>query len=124
MSSHHHTIIVVDDDIALQAVLEYVLMQSGYSVLLASDGREGLKIIEHSNISLIISDIMMPDIDGIELFQLYKEKAQEVGIPVIIMTAMKRKPWFADLEAEGAVIIHKPFEVDKLLEVINVALSD
>jgi hypothetical protein len=38
------------------------------------------------------------------------------------MTALNRKPWFADLEAEGAVILQKPFEVDRLIEIINITL--
>lgn len=66
---------------------------------------------------------MMPNMDGVEVFQHIKGRLQDDGIPIIIMTALNRKPWFADLEAEGAVIIHKPFEVDYLVRLIETALS-
>jgi CheY-like chemotaxis protein len=57
------------------------------------------------------------------VFQRLKERLQDDGIPIIIMTALNRKPWFADLEAEGAVIIQKPFEVERLIELIDVSLT-
>lgn len=123
MAQTRGTIFVMDDDIALQSILEIALRDAGYDVVLASDGESGLAQLEHLQPDLIISDIMMPNMDGVETFQRLKGRLQDDGIPVIIMTALSRKPWFADLEAEGAVIIHKPFEVDHLLDIVNVTLS-
>jgi CheY-like chemotaxis protein len=116
------TIFIMDDDLALQTVLEYGLRSAGYDVVLAPDGQEGLRMLETLAPNLVISDIMMPNMDGVETFQHLKERLQDDGIPIIIMTALNRKPWFADLEAEGAVILQKPFEVDRLIEIINITL--
>lgn len=122
MTQPKGTIFIMDDDLALQTVLEYALRSAGYDVILARDGQEGLSILEKISPSLVISDIMMPNMDGVEAFQRIKERLQDDGIPIIIMTALNRKPWFADLEAEGAVILQKPFEVDRLIDMIDVTL--
>lgn len=121
--SKEPTILVIDDDLALQTVLEIALREAGYQVVLASDGEEGVEKLRAVQPDLVISDIMMPHQDGVETFQLIKEQLQDEGIPIFIMTALNRKPWFADLEAEGAVIIQKPFEIDQLLTLIRDLLS-
>ena len=113
------TILVMDDDLALQTVLEIALREAGYEVVLANDGQEGIEKLTTLNPDLVISDIMMPQMDGVETFQRIKEQLQDNGIPIFIMTALTRKPWFADLEAEGAVIIQKPFEIDQLLGLVH-----
>ncbi|MBX0327850.1 response regulator [Oscillochloris sp. ZM17-4] len=123
MTQSKGTIFIMDDDLALQTVLEYALRNAGYDVILARDGHEGLQILENIAPSLVISDIMMPNMDGVETFQHLKERLQDDGIPIIIMTALNRKPWFADLEAEGAVILQKPFEVDRLIDMIDITLG-
>ena len=113
------TILIMDDDLALQTVLEIALREAGYEVILANDGQEGIEKLKTANPNLVISDIMMPQMDGVETFQQIKEQLQDNGIPIFIMTALNRKPWFADLEAEGAVIIQKPFEIDQLLRLVH-----
>src|SRR6478672_2723335 len=113
------TILIMDDDLALQTVLEIALREAGYQVILANDGQEGIEKLKAMNTDLVISDIMMPQMDGVETFQRIKEQLQDNGIPIFIMTALSRKPWFADLEAEGAVIIQKPFEMDQLLRLVH-----
>jgi len=113
------TIMIMDDDLALQTVLEIALREAGYEVILANDGQEGIEKLGRLNPDLVISDIMMPQMDGVETFHEIKEQLQDNGIPIFIMTALNRKPWFADLEAEGAVIIQKPFEIDQLLRLVH-----
>ena len=113
------TILIIDDDLALQTVLEIALREAGYQVILANDGQEGIEKLTTLNPDLVISDIMMPQMDGVETFQRIQEQLQDNGIPIFIMTALNRKPWFADLEAEGAVIIQKPFDIDQLLRLVK-----
>lgn len=123
MSAHKGTIFIIDDDLGLQSILSFALRNAGYEVVLARDGLEGLRMLENLSPSLVLSDIMMPNMDGVETFQRIKERLQDDGIPIILMTALSRKPWFADLEAEGAVIIQKPFEVAHLVDLIERTLS-
>lgn len=118
------TIFVMDDDLALQMVLEIALREAGYEVVLASNGTDGLAALETLQPALIISDIMMPNMDGVETFGRLRERLQDEGIPILILTALNRKPWFSDLEEEGAVIMQKPFEIDKLVNLINTMLDN
>lgn len=113
------TILIVDDDLAMQTVLEIALREAGYQVILASDGQEGIEKLMTLQPDLVICDIMMPQMDGVETFQQIKEQLQDNGIPIFIMTALNCKPWFAALEAEGAVIIQKPFDIEKFLGLVN-----
>ncbi|MBU6379348.1 MAG: response regulator [Gammaproteobacteria bacterium] len=117
------TILVIDDDPAIQTVLEIALRAAGYRVELASDGREGVHLLETSHPSLVICDMLMPKMDGVETFNTIKSRLQDDGIPIFITSALQRKPWFAALEAEGAVVLQKPIELDRLLQLIDAALS-
>lgn len=123
MTGSKGTILIIDDDLGLQAVLKVALQDAGYTVLIAHDGEEGLaRIGQVSFPGLILCDIMMPNMDGVEMFERIKEHLQDDGIPIIIMTALNRKSWFADIESEGAAIVQKPFEIDDLIRLIDLAL--
>lgn len=118
------TIFIIDDDVSLQTILEITLKQAGYHVELASDGEEGLERLESLQPDVVISDVMMPHVDGVQFFRQIQERLSYEGVPIIIMTALNRKPWFADLEAEGAVIVHKPFNVERLVALIDMYVAD
>jgi len=123
MDEKQQTILVIDDDPAMQTVLEIALREAGYRVEVASDGQEGVTKLVSLRPNLVICDIMMPQMDGVEAFQRMKDQLQEDGIPIFIITALNRKPWFADLEAEGAVIIQKPFDIEQVLSLIQTMLN-
>lgn len=115
----HRPIVIIDDDPGLVSMLVIALQSAGFQVQTATNGEEGLKLLELVQPALVISDIMMPHMDGVEMFNQIKERLQDAGIPIIIMTALNRKAWFATLEDEGAAIIQKPFEVEFLLRLIE-----
>lgn len=123
MTDTRGTILIIDDDLSLQAMLDMALRKENYTVIAAHDGQEGLELIETLQPNLIISDIMMPNMDGVEMFQHIKERLQDDGIPIIVITALTPKPWFAEMEAEGAAIFQKPFEINKLVDLINMLLE-
>jgi CheY-like chemotaxis protein len=123
MGNTEKTILVIDDDLNLQAMLNLALKNAGYQVVLASNGQEGLEMVVRDQPDLVICDIMMPTMDGVEMFRQIKERLQDSGTPIIIITALNRKPWFQDLEAEGAVILQKPFKVDFLINLVNINLE-
>lgn len=118
------TVLLIDDDLGLQTVLGLALKDAGYRVVTAADGSEVLGRLAAAQPDLVISDLMMPNVDGVQVFEALKEQLRNEGIPIILMTALSRKPWFNDLETEGAVILQKPFEVSHLLEVMNMLLDE
>jgi CheY-like chemotaxis protein len=116
-------ILIIDDDRGLQIVLGLALKDAGYEVISAANGQEAIDLLPEAQPDLVLSDVMMPYVDGVQLFDALKEQLRDAGIPIVIMTALNRKAWFADLEAEGAVIIHKPFEIDYLIAVVGMLLD-
>lgn len=118
------TVLVIDDDGSLQMVLEIALQQAGYNVELASNGEEAIARLETLQPDMVISDVMMPQMDGVEFFRTIQDRLQYDNIPIIIMTALGRKAWMRELEAEGAVIIQKPFDVEELVSLVNMYVAD
>ncbi|MHA7880281.1 MAG: response regulator [Saccharospirillum sp.] len=105
-------ILYVEDDPDIRAVGELALAQvGGFTVALCSSGREALDTVHDFQPDLILLDVMMPGMDGIETFQALRESASLDTVPVVFMTA---KVQSADLERYRQLgiteIISKPFD--------------
>lgn len=86
-------ILIAEDDIELSQLFNRVLKMHGYSTFCVSDGNEALKVLDKEYIDLIISDIMMPNMDGYELVSSLRESG--INIPVLMITA---KDSFYDMQ--------------------------
>ena len=118
----HQTILVADDDPHIQEVLEVRLSSAGYEVILASDGREALDILASTPVDLVISDIRMPGLDGLEL-QARLEKTAP-NLPIIFLTAYGSIQDAVKAIKSGAVdYLTKPFEGRELLDKVSKVLS-
>jgi DNA-binding response OmpR family regulator len=80
-------ILIVDDQPSVRACLEQLLRMSGYRVLAARDGEEALAILRAHDVDLILADIMMPNVDGYQLFERLVENPDWVQIPFIYLSA-------------------------------------
>ena len=118
------TVCIIDDDLSLQLVLEIALHDAGFKVVAAGDGVEGLKLLQTIQPDLVLCDVMMPQMDGVQFFNHIRERLQGEGVPIIIMTALARKPWFTDLEDEGAVILQKPFNMERLMQLVHALVDE
>ena len=78
------TILLVDDQPALRALVALELQRMGYNVVTAADGPETMQQLEEIPLSLVILDLLLPEVDGLELLELIKQKQPEM--PVIILT--------------------------------------
>ncbi len=81
-----HTILVVDDDELLRQMLNDQLEQAGFSVLTASDGEKGLEQLVDNDVSLVLADLVMPEVDGIEFCKRVRANADLVSLPIILLT--------------------------------------
>lgn len=81
-----NTLLLIDDHDEILEFLTDVLSQS-YKILTAANGLEALKILDNEIVNLIISDILMPEIDGFKLCQIVKSKVEYCHIPLILLTA-------------------------------------
>lgn len=112
MNSHY--ILIVDDEIAIRDSLRFVLEEEGYKCVTAADGEEALSIISNKKIDIVISDIKMPKLDGIELLKKVSEISPETFF--IIMTAYAAVDTAVDALRKGAYdYIIKPVEFDDLI---------
>lgn len=110
------TILIVDDNPVNLAVVVDHLEDHGYHVAVAQGGEEALKRAEFVQPNLILLDIMMPGIDGLETCRRLKANAVTRGIPVIFMTALADTPdKVAAFAAGGVDYVSKPFQVEELL---------
>ncbi len=111
-------ILVVDDDLAIRIMLETILEEEGYSVVLAPNGQEGLEIARKQPLSIILLDLMMPVLNGWQFLEVVKQSPDLQTLPILVLSASRE---VAKVSKEGAVkaFIPKPFEVDKLLNYIE-----
>jgi len=115
-------ILVVDDELSIVEVLKALLKREGYTVRTASDGEEALALLSKEDFDLMISDIRMKPMDGIEL--LRKARELHPHIAVIMMTAYAAVETAVEAMKHGAFdYICKPFKIDQLLVTVERALS-
>jgi DNA-binding NtrC family response regulator len=122
MESKTGTILVVDDDQDIQEVLKDRLESLGYSVLAASNGREALELLEKQSPQMLLLDIEMPLMNGLEV--LREIRRRESDIPVVMVTAYGTIERAVQAMREGAYdFITKPFEPDHISLVVEKALE-
>ncbi len=112
-------ILVVDDDSRLLGLLTETLAAIGYSAEDASSAKEALAKLAESKFHLIISDIKMPEMDGLSLLSRIRENYP--GLPVIFITGQPRLDLVRLANAEG--ILTKPFRISNLEDLIEQALG-
>ncbi len=115
-------ILLAEDNAVNRRVATRLLEKQGHTIIAASDGREALAILEWENIDLILMDVQMPDIDGLEATRTIrrKEKASGGHIPIISVTAHVMKGDRENCLAAGAdEYVSKPLEISELLEAIE-----
>ena len=116
------TILVVDDELSMREFLKILLEKEGYRILTAANGAEAIDIAAIDSIDLVVSDIRMPGINGLELLAILKEK--NPGLPVIMITAFASPDDAVSAMKNGAFdYITKPFNVDEIKDVIRSATS-
>jgi DNA-binding response OmpR family regulator/predicted regulator of Ras-like GTPase activity (Roadblock/LC7/MglB family) len=110
------TILVVDDDIQTLTMLQLAFEAEGYAVLTASDGQQGISEALHNQPDLIISDVMMPDVDGFELCQTLKHRPETQAVPIILVSAKGETSSIIEGFRQGAdEYITKPFNFQEVL---------
>ena len=115
-----NTILIVDDEKSMREFLKILLVKEGYKVITAQDGDRALELIQKSPVDLVVSDIRMPGISGLELLARIKDHDEDV--PVIMITAFASPNDAVQAMKSGAYdYISKPFNVDEIKSVIHSA---
>ncbi len=104
-------ILVVDDEESMRQLLEIALGKDGHRITLADSGKAATKLIDQNSFDLVISDIKMPDMSGVDVLRHVKET--EPGTPVIMVTAYASAETAVEALRLGAYdYLTKPFKVD------------
>ncbi len=104
-------ILVVDDEPANRALLRKILGHHGYDVVEAEDGADALVAVERHRPDLVVLDVMMPRLDGIEVCQRLRSQPRHAGLPILLLTALDRPDDRArGLESGANDFLSKPFD--------------
>ena len=116
-------ILVVDDDSTSRRLMSHILNREGYDVATASDGVEALELMADDPAEILITDRMMPNMDGVELLKAVRQSPIYGHIPVIIVTANSDARDQPEAEAAGATaFLTKPVGSTELLATVQRAL--
>ena len=118
------TVLVVDDEKDLVEIVESHLDEAGYRIVTAEDGVEGLEVTKREKPGLIILDIKMPRMNGLEMLELLRRMPEFENTPVLMLTAQGRSRNIFDAEGLRAVdFIIKPFTRDELIFAVKKVLG-
>ena len=114
-------VLVVDDDQNISYLVAAALRLEGYRTTSAATGREGLKVLEHEPIDLVVLDVMMPDLDGYDVLRRMRQDGYDQ--PVIFLTARDTpEERIRGLSAGGDDYVVKPFSIEELVARVRVVL--
>jgi DNA-binding response OmpR family regulator len=115
--SREVSVLVVDDDPALQGLFNTLLVRSGFSVDCAANGRLAFEHLKRRSYSVILLDLMMPDVNGFELIERLQRDSPRLLERVIVMTGASQRVVETLDPSRVWAIIRKPFDIDNLVSV-------
>jgi DNA-binding response OmpR family regulator len=119
------TILIVDDELSILVPIQFLMEKSGFRVVLAQSGKEAIEKIDAHRPDLILLDIMLPDLDGYEIFQLIRENPAWDDIRIIFLTAKNRDVDMAKgLNLGADAYITKPFSNVDLLNKVKSLIAN
>jgi two-component system, chemotaxis family, chemotaxis protein CheY len=117
------TILIVDDSESIREVVSFTLENEGYKVLVGVDGKDAQKFLDGTDIDLVITDLHMPELDGIGLIKEIRKREKYQRVPILFLTTESQAAKKMEAKEAGATgWIIKPFVPAKLLEAINKVL--
>ena len=113
-------ILLVDDSVSMREMVSFTLKQAGHDIIEAEDGVQAFEIAQNNTFKLVITDINMPNMDGITLTAKLRELETYTFTPILILTTETSDPRKLEAKEAGATgWIEKPFDPDHLLATIH-----
>jgi DNA-binding response OmpR family regulator len=118
-------ILIADDDPGIRHLLTTYLRRQGFQMLEARNGREALEVMRAGRTDLVLLDLMMPEVSGLEVLRERAADAAMREIPVIVVSAgLKRDVTAAVLDNDIRAVLTKPFDLDALLALVTTCLEE
>ena len=117
------SVLVVDDSTSMRQMVAFTLKSAGFSVVEGGNGKEGLQKLDGQKVDLVISDLNMPIMNGLDMIRQIRSRPQYKFTPILMLTTESQEAKKAEGKAAGATgWIVKPFNPDQLLMVIKKVL--
>ena len=116
-------ILLVEDDRSLRRYLEVVLRREGYEVIVAVDGLEAMRVTLTEPVDVVVTDAIMPNLNGHELIRFLRNTPQLADMPIVLLSALATKDSSNGLQQEDACL-SKPVSPEALVECIESLLED
>ncbi|TBU88144.1 response regulator transcription factor [Phytopseudomonas dryadis] len=116
------TILIVDDEYLIADILGYAMEDEGYMVVKASNGRKGLEVLDRERPELIITDFMMPVMDGLEFAKAIRARPMSADLPIILMSGAQGSVGRASPDLFAAVF-DKPFDINQVVATVKALIG-
>lgn len=114
------TVLIVDDSTSMRQMVSFTLKEAGFDVIEGSNGQEALDCVQGKNVSLVVTDLNMPVMDGMSLIRALRARAEFKFTPILMLTTESQQEKKLEGKAAGATgWIVKPFQPEQLLQVIG-----
>jgi len=121
----HKVIMIVDDELSVLNLLKNILEEEGYVISLAASGEQGLRKLEDIKPHLLILDMMMPGLSGLDVCEKVRATPEWKDIKIMFLTVMRKTKDIEDKLKKLDVVdyLQKPFMVDELVKRVKIAIS-
>ncbi|MGR6653996.1 response regulator [Pseudomonas mosselii] len=116
------SILIVDDEYLIADILGFALEDEGYLVEKASNGRKALEALREKRVDLVITDYMMPVLNGEELLNAIRDELQLTDLPVILMSGAQASQG-RTCSGRFAAVFDKPFDMDRMIATVRELLG-
>jgi CheY-like chemotaxis protein len=113
------TLLLVEDDADIRMSLRLLLECEGFAVLTAADGSDALEQLARHQVDLIVTDLMMPQLDGLDLIRRVNSTPELAHLPIVVMTAYDDRFMKAAKTAGAQAVLRKPDDLEQLAETVN-----
>lgn len=118
-------ILVVEDDVVTQKLTEAILIKEGHHAVVSPNGRHALETLQVNTFDVVITDVMMPELDGRGLIEAIRKHPTLKELPIVIISAVIKLSDITDLMKVGTTyFVPKPFERKEIMEYVNLSLAE
>ncbi len=118
MTHTQKTILVIEDEDFISGLIARSLREEGYNVIVTSDYKSSIKVIDSMAVDMIISDVMLPYTGGLDIAEYVNKESKNKDIPVILVTGMD-KDVLSTTAINVTAILSKPFDMLQLVDLVN-----
>jgi CheY-like chemotaxis protein len=115
-------VLVVDDEVAIAKLLDDVLSDEGYRVLVAGNGRQALELVAVERPAIVLTDFMMPVMDGAALVRALRDDAQWKTVPIVLMSSMPEET-AAERCPGYTAFVRKPFNIYDIVDTVAAMIA-